>query len=364
MSPVIFRLLIESCKRRNEARFYQHLSVLYFDHAMPRDGDGNTVAHYCYQHGYIDGVRFLLEAGYETHATNIMNETPLVMACRDDQREMIAWHLEFNSKDYEYEMQDNYSAYTPSMWLLANGNLEQLRTFAERGFINADAETKYRRNSHFTLAIQSGRPEVALFLLKNGLQGKDGLDKKRRSDSIVLDICALLRSPESMFAFMDKLGKTDMLSKDVKEGSGVSPVMFCIEQCRFQAFVSLVKRGFARPSFELDMFRDVDRKDFRFFVLALEAEISLFDHFLRGFLSATISVHSTKRGADEANASSKQVGALQRLPAGVNQIIAEFAAVPYGRTLLYLNETLEYIETVCSVNGSPPRAPTLPTEGI
>ena len=341
MSPSIFKNLVAACKSRNKERFVANVKLLQEnDNVSLADAYGDTVAHHCYKHGYLEGVEFLLECGLTTHLRNSMEAAPLHYACQYDHTEMIQWHLERNSLEEEYSSIDYASGFTPAMWLVSNGNLRTLERFAALGYADPNQATSYRKNTMFTLAIQHAQPEIAWFLWKNGLQGDHGIDQPRlNGSSIARDIIVYTKEPARMFRLMEKLGKLHMLREDMEE-EGISSLMYCIEMKRFDAFVCMVKYGFARPCGEYDVVRNFESGDvLESFMKKIREEIGRYLDFVNGFLIGTIVLPTSPKKKWV-----RRCG-LRALESGNNRLIADFAGIPYGIVLMYLREAHAFLET-------------------
>jgi hypothetical protein len=348
MCSVMFALLKAACKSRNRKRFMLHLHLLYFDDANPVDSEGNTVAHLCYEHGYIEGVSMLMTEGIETHSLNLKNETPLHLACEKDREAMVEWHLQNNSKDAEYRMKDNRSSYTPSMWLVMNDNVSLLQKFAERGFIDPEAETHYRQNSHFTLALQMDSLDAARFLYDHRLQGKHGLKKPRRGGlSLACDIVLFSKDPCKTFDLLDQWGQLELMTEVDENGN--FPLLCCVGQFRKSALLCMVKRGFARPNNETtcSLFRTMSEFERSTLCKLLSSEIEQWEFFLRGFLSLTIrSPSQEKRCAAKRRPESLKNELLRSFDCGINLLVAEFTGISYGKKILYLKELNTFVGSI------------------
>ena len=346
MSSVMYALLKSACKSRNRKSFLLHLRILYYDDANPRDAEGNTVAHLCYLYNYIDGVCMLMEEGIETHMLNFKNETPLHIACEKNYDSLVRWHLDNNSKEEDYRAKDNRSSYTPSMWLVMNGNVPLLQRFAERGYVDPEAETNYRRNTHFTLAFQMDRVEVARFLYDHGLQGKHGLNKPRRGGiSLACDIVHYSKTPSKTFDLLDQWGKLDiMLAVDE---SGKTPLAYCVDEFRKNTLICMVKRGFARPNTEINcsLYAAMSELERSLLRDLLWSEIDTWELFLRGFLSLTIRLPSQEK-KNEKKQSFRNDELIRSLDCGTNKLVADFVGVTYGEKLMYVKELIVFLQSI------------------
>jgi len=346
-SPTVFEKLIEACKGRNKLRFTMYLNRLYRENALPSDIHGQTVAHYCYRYGYIEGVERMLKYGLDTHQTNSNNSFPIHLACEHNQTDMIKWHLLHNNREEEYQLPDKLSSFLPAMWLVCSGNFALMKEFHARGYIDPDHETFYRKNTIFTLAVQMGQAEIAWYLWQNGLQGRYGFFKeRRRKASLIADIIGLVRFPEKTFQFMEKMGLMHLFLNDIKEEDhdGGSVVMCCIKFARVEAFACLVKRGLARPSVEYDMFRELTSDEVGLFVERLEREDKHFYIFLSTFLFGTLAVPRFPDLKKKVCPARKV--AMASLSNDVYRLIADFVGIAYGRPLLYLREAAAFIRTM------------------
>jgi ankyrin repeat protein len=347
-SPRHFRDLIEACKNKNRELFYSSMERLYTKGSttIPEHTFGNSPLHYCYEHGYIEGVQMLMAAGHNAHLSNRVGETPLHAACEHRQYDLVRWHLDNNSLDSDYEVLDLRSGYSPSMWLVSNGNLALFQEFLIRGYVNIELESSFRKNTHFTLAIQMGHADIVWFLWKNGLQGKLGVFQQRNESILIHDVLRGVKHPERIFNVLKKIGCFEAMITDINTNE-VSPLEFCIKNKRTKAFAYIVKEGLARPSTDLDVFRNITSHDRKEFIDELLLEISKYQNFVQGFLPITaVIVRSDGSGNFKTLVcKTKKLLTLQRFTAGINEVIASFAGVPYGKVLVYLKETVALIES-------------------
>ena len=338
-SPVIFTRIIEACKTRNKQCFSALLDVLLEDSLCPKEhSQGNTVAHYCYTYGYIEGVEELIDRGLRpmTHSTNNLNQTPLHVACEHQQYDMVFWHIELNHSDSDYRLQDSRSGYTPSMWLVTHGHYSLLETFAKRGYINPNVVSTYRLNTHFTLAIQKNQPEVVRLLYNYGLCGPYGVLQERNNGSLHKDFVLAADEPERMFSVMKNIGCLLPMFSAHSANYGET-LALCIMKNKTKMFVCMVLEGFARPNEMLELFAYSSHAQRCLFVEALEERVQVYNDFVRGFLALTVRSGLPKK--------SKAHHLLERFQPGINQQIADYAGVAYGRTLLYLYESIAFIES-------------------
>ena len=314
------------------------MQILHAGVAVPRDGDGNTTAHYCYKYNYVLGVKLLLDNGHDTHLVNNNNDTPLNLACFYKNYDLVRWHLDYNSKEEEYRTKDVLYEYTPSMWLAHHGEMALLQEFVRRGYVDPDAEQSFFfRDSHFTLAIQEERLDIALYLWKNGLQGRNGL---ARIQKLFIDRHLLCnpRRPEELLRFLDQIGMAHILATGTPENGMVTPLQVFIKKyrlhCNATMFVSLAKRGYLQPHMlrEIMSYQHLEERDYRSLKEALSIEVRSYENFKKGFLPLTVRAENvTKR----RNASAKAL--LERFDAGINQLVADFGGVPYGNRLTHIN---------------------------
>lgn len=329
--PLFFRLLIEACKRSDDKKFVSHMHVLHEDGLVPRDGDGNTTAHYCYKYNYMTGVQLLLEKGHDTHLLNRNRDSPLNLAIYYKHYDLVRWHLDNNSEKEEYRIQDVLYEYTPSMWLVHHGEMALLQEFVRRGHMDPDAEQSFFfRDSHFTLAIQEEHLDIALYFLENGLQGRNGL---ARIQKLFIDrqlLCNTKR-PEELLRFLDKIGMAHIIATETPENGNFTPLKGFLKRYRLHAnvmvFLALTKRGYINPWMLHEIISNqwLEYRENRSLKVVLSMEERTYENFKRGFLPLTVKV--------EDQCKRRVASSLQAFDAGINQLIADFAGVSYGNIL-------------------------------
>jgi hypothetical protein len=335
--PLFFRLLIEACKRHDKKKFISHMHVLHADGVVPRDGDGNTTAHYCYKYNYVEGVKLLMENGHDTHLLNRNSDSPLNLAVYNKHYDLVRWHLDHNSKEVEYSIKDILYEYTPSMWLVHHGEMALLHEFVRRGYVDPDAEQSFFfRDSHFTLAIQEEHFEIALYLLKNGLQGRNGLARIQKLFIERQLLCKMSR-PEEMLRFLDKIGMAHIVATETVENGVIPPLTWFINRYRFHTkvmvFLALAKRGYIKAYMlrQIISTQNVEYRDLCSLKEVLSVEVQIYENFKSGFLPLTAKVHDLPRRRIET---AKTL--LESFDAGINQLVADFVGVPYGEILTHM----------------------------
>jgi hypothetical protein len=298
---------------------------------------GNTIAHYCYEYGFLEGIKFLLSIGQHdlTHKVNDQNQTPLHLACENGHYDIVEWQLHHNDNTADYVIQDNVSGYTLSLWLVTYGKVALLHEFMKRGYINDDLLTKHRSNTHFTLAIQKNQPEVVSFLYRNGLMGRHGIHHVRDGAILAAEILTI-KKPQIMFNVLKHLNLN--LFSDIYINRDYL-LRSCIEKKCSEMFVCFVLEGWARPTTsDLHVFEDLTSDQRGYFIDALRQPISKYLEFVDGFLLLTVQTSSQ-------NKCSHKQDLLRRLPSHVNQNIAHYLGIRYGIDLLYLYESIAFIES-------------------
>ena len=339
MNHQIFCKLITACKEKNRRSFYVNMVELYKNEEFPTHTNDNTAAHYCYEFGFIEGVELLLATEHPTHELNSLDQTPIHLACEYDHEELVRWHVEHNEKKEDYSVCDHRSGFTPSMFIVSNGNLSLLKLFVSKGYVDANIESRFRKNTHFTLAFQTNHFDVAIFLWKNNLQGKNGIHQKRlHGPSLLEEILALPKSYKHLIRLLSTIGAIDMLHTNIK---GESPLRLCIRMTRSDFYASMVELGFARAEKRCDLevlFAYMPPNIRNKFLYILRRKIQKNTTFVRCFLPLTTQFQP-------ASKMFKAESALRDFNPDLNRTIASFAGVPYGRTLAYLKENLALIET-------------------
>ena len=311
---------------------------LYENEEYPVHIQGNTPAHYCYEFGFIEGVEMLLREKHPTHELNSLDQTPIHLACEHNHEKLIDWHFEHNEKREDYAICDYRSGFTPSMTVVAGGNLSLLKKFVAKGYVDANIESRFRKNTHFTLAFQTNHFNVALFLWKCNLQGKNGIYQKRlHGPSLLEEILALPKSYKNLITVLSNIGAFDLLHTNIK---GESPLRLCIGMMRPDFYACLVELGFARAEkpYDLDiLFAYLPHNKRNKFLEVMRQKIQKNTMFVRCFLCLTTQFQPVLKKL-------KHKSALRFFNSDLNRTIASFAGIPYGITLTYLKENLALIE--------------------
>jgi hypothetical protein len=330
-SPELYRTIIKACRDHDTERFRSFIEMLHMKKNLKLDTyvTGNTIAHYCYEYGFIEGAEILNSLGDKntTHAVNSLNETPLHIACEYQQYDMVRWHLEHNDRPEDYKVGDHRSGYTPSMWLVTYGNVPLLHSFAQRNYIDKDHRTTFSRNTHFTLAICKNQPDVVLYLFKHGLIAEN----IRPESSVIKELIMGNRDPRRMLNVLKRINMLTEVDLDAHVG-------YYIMNEKVTVFVYLVREGLIRNTDDLLVFQNMRDAHVQLFIDGIDTELKLYDNFVRGFLVATVQTYSQQDFT-------RKHRLLHSFTPNINQSIAEYADVPYGSALTQLRTMFDFINS-------------------
>ena len=216
-----------------------------------------------------------------------------------------------------------------------------MQEFVRRGYVDPDAEQSFFfRDSHFKLAIQEERLDIALYLWKNGLQGRNSSPAQIQKLFIDRHLLCKVKRPEEMLRFLDKIGMAHIVATETAENGTFTPLKAFIRKYRLYTnaimFVSLARRGLIDPYMlrEIMSFQYVEYRDYRVLKEALLVECHSFENFKQGFLPLTVKV--VPEGMPKRRATNAKT-LLEAFDAEINRIVADFVGVPYGKVLTNIN---------------------------